>query len=652
MGEDLLRPPQFSLSIATWAWGFVMGKSGSRPVVLAAVFLAAGMLVPTAAFAQNVNEMLNMFRGAIQQGMRQAASSEWRKVPPTEIACIDQDLRQQGASVEILVNRGILPSDPRLSQLRSNCQSQGSQGVQQAATQSSPYVVDGLALGGQVRPNSEAYKKYQCGPSDKFPGFTWCHEEHTTKENGNEILRSHSILHSKDGTAWYVNGYIEPAFFGPNDVQSEINRLSVKFGQQPRLIRMPLREGLPNAVMGVWGAIQLEPLSADELSTLASGGSSAGLSVSFLGDLERSAKAGVPVYRLAGGAGFLWVATFNQNGQGVLRYLTVDASAIATPIVTTNSPPTPPPAANSMAPTVAQRAVLYEEAPNNSQGNAYVGSAIWHTEPISPGPGIAPQLAVRADVTVPERHMTVTWTLRRNTDQALPASHTIEIKFNVPPDFPEGGIADVPGVLVKSSEQAKGIPLSGQSVKEASGSFTIGLSGADADVQRNVQLLKDQPWFDVPIIYANGHRAILALEKGTTGNRAFADAFAAWENSQTVTPPLVTTSPEESASSPRCETLIVAKPYFVAECITEGMTMSHHLDGLSDAKAAAHHERDGLVDCASDSLMRLQQMAEVTSAKILNSGSITELMDFSDALKLECNRAAGEVFKESTSQGK
>ena len=91
---------------------------------------------------------------------------------------------------------------------------------------------------------------------------------------------------------------------------------------------MPQREGLPNAVMAIWGAIQLEPLSSDESLVVASGGGHPGILVSFLGDLERSAKAGVPVYRLAGGAGFLWVATFDQNGTGVLRYLAIDDSKI------------------------------------------------------------------------------------------------------------------------------------------------------------------------------------------------------------------------------------------------------------------------------------------------------------------------------------
>ncbi len=180
------------------------------------------------------------------------------------------------------------------------------------------------------------------------------------------------------------------------------------------------------------------------------------------------------------------------------------------------------------APAVAQRVVLYEEDPNDPQGRRFVGSAIWRTETVSPGPGLAPELAVRADIEIPDRRMTVTWSLRRNTDKALPASHTIEIMFNLPADFPGGGISNVPGVLMKQSEQARGTPLAGLAVKVTNGFFLVGLSAVDAEQQRNIQLLKDQEWFDIPIVYTNGGRAILAVEKGPPGDRAFADAFAAW----------------------------------------------------------------------------------------------------------------------------
>ena len=189
------------------------------------------------------------------------------------------------------------------------------------------------------------------------------------------------------------------------------------------------------------------------------------------------------------------------------------------------APPVLPPV---NAPMVAQRIVLYEEDPNDQQGRRYVGSAIWRTETVSPGPGLAPELAVRADVEIPERRMTVTWSLRRNTDKALPASHTIEIMFNLPADFPGGGIANVPGILMKQTEQARGTPLAGLAVKVTNGSFLIGLSAVDTDMQSNLRLLKDRPWFDIPIVYTNGGRAILAMEKGPPGDRAFAEALAVW----------------------------------------------------------------------------------------------------------------------------
>jgi hypothetical protein len=186
------------------------------------------------------------------------------------------------------------------------------------------------------------------------------------------------------------------------------------------------------------------------------------------------------------------------------------------------------PQSGPVAPAVAQRVVLYEEEANDPQGKRYLGSVIWKTETISPGPGKPPELAVRADVEIPERRMNMTFSLRQNTDQTLPASHTVEIMFNLPADFAPGGINNVPGILMKQAEQTRGTPLAGLAVKVTSGFFLIGLSAVESDRQRNIELLKERAWFDIPIVYANNRRAILALEKGTPGERAFAEAFATW----------------------------------------------------------------------------------------------------------------------------
>jgi hypothetical protein len=187
-----------------------------------------------------------------------------------------------------------------------------------------------------------------------------------------------------------------------------------------------------------------------------------------------------------------------------------------------------PSSAPSNGPPVAQRVVLYEEEPDDPAGKRFVGTVLWRTEMRPATPGRPPELAVRADIDVPERKMTVTFSLRRNTDPSLPASHTIEIVFNLPADSPSGGVQKVPGVLMKQAEQTRGVPLSGLAVPVTPGYFLIGLSSLESDMQRNLQLLKERGWFDIPIIYNNNRRAILAVEKGSPGEQAFSQAFAAW----------------------------------------------------------------------------------------------------------------------------
>jgi hypothetical protein len=130
-------------------------------------------------------------------------------------------------------------------------------------------------------------------------------------------------------------------------------------------------------------------------------------------------------------------------------------------------------------------------------------------------------------VEIPERKLAMTWTLRRNADPGLPASHTVEVMFKLPADFSSGGVSNVPGILMKEAAQSRGVPLAGLAVKVTNGFFLIGLSASDAD--RNLQLLRERSWFDIPLVYNNNRRAILALEKGMPGERAFAEVFQAWK---------------------------------------------------------------------------------------------------------------------------
>jgi hypothetical protein len=53
----------------------------------------------------------------------------------------------------------------------------------------------------------------------------------------------------------------------------------------------------------------------------------------------------------------------------------------------------------------------------------------------------------------------------------------------------------------------------------------LGLPEDDIDLQ----LVKGNPWFDIPIAYTNGGRAIVSMEKGPSGDQAFTNSFTAWE---------------------------------------------------------------------------------------------------------------------------
>lgn len=189
-----------------------------------------------------------------------------------------------------------------------------------------------------------------------------------------------------------------------------------------------------------------------------------------------------------------------------------------------------PSSSDQVAP-VAQRVVLYDEDPSDPKGKQYVGTVIWRTEQIKASGNQKADIAVRADVEIPDRKFKMTMSFRRNTDTSLPASHTAELTFVLPQDFAGGGVSNVPGILMKSNEQARGAPLAGQSVKVTDGFFLVALSNTDTDRARNMPLLKERSWFDIPLVYANQRRAIIAIEKGAPGERAFNEAFAAWGNS-------------------------------------------------------------------------------------------------------------------------
>ncbi len=177
---------------------------------------------------------------------------------------------------------------------------------------------------------------------------------------------------------------------------------------------------------------------------------------------------------------------------------------------------------------VEQRAILYEEPIPGSDGARTDGRAVWSLveEPVLPGEPPVPQ--IRARVEVPDRGMTLVLSIRENSDPSLPASHIVEARFEVPPDFSGRTIDTTPGLIMKEREDDRGDPLAGAVAKVSENLFWLALSGSEQDRARNLSLVEERQWIDVPIRYGNRRRAILTFEKGAPGDRVFEQALAAW----------------------------------------------------------------------------------------------------------------------------
>jgi hypothetical protein len=207
------------------------------------------------------------------------------------------------------------------------------QDLDRVGVHSSAYAVSGVVLAAPVQFDSAAFKDYKCTPSDQFDGFTWCQKTRQEKERRGKFISTYSILHSRGGVAVYIDRYLEPAFFGVREADDDIRQYSRTIGEPPRITRMPQRDGFPNGILASWGQVELEPLDNDSIKALAEGRrpTTNGYIVDFIGDFARSATNGLPLYRISGGAGFVWVASFDQRGRGTLRLTAVDASALTAP---------------------------------------------------------------------------------------------------------------------------------------------------------------------------------------------------------------------------------------------------------------------------------------------------------------------------------
>jgi hypothetical protein len=179
---------------------------------------------------------------------------------------------------------------------------------------------------------------------------------------------------------------------------------------------------------------------------------------------------------------------------------------------------------------VAQRAILFVEVPETpQQPQTASGRVFWRLDSESAGQGRPIETIVRATVQIPDVGLSLDFTIRRNTDSAFPASHIIGMRFTSTGDPATQAVKEVGVPQFKTEEGERGAPLSAINSALGDNLFVAALSNVPVEVERNVDLILNRSWIDVPVRFASGRRGIITFEKGVSGSQTLADAFGRWQ---------------------------------------------------------------------------------------------------------------------------
>ena len=190
---------------------------------------------------------------------------------------------------------------------------------------------------------------------------------------------------------------------------------------------------------------------------------------------------------------------------------------------------------------IAQKAFLFEEDPSTQDASMApepsVGHVIWRlgTSDTEQGQTVSP--TVETTITIPQKNLVVQMILSKNTDLALPASHTLKITFSSTASSSSSSSAHPFGQRIsaigsphfKEQQEGRGAPLIGQTVPVLPNVFLMGLSNEGEDQVYNLNLLKSPGWIDIPILFNDKRHAIITFEKGIFGQHVIDQALEAWQ---------------------------------------------------------------------------------------------------------------------------
>ncbi|WP_193175858.1 hypothetical protein [Oricola nitratireducens] len=221
------------------------------------------------------------------------------------------------------------------------------------------------------------------------------------------------------------------------------------------------------------------------------------------------------------------------------------------------------PAAQPVFPPInGEKAFLFETAAG-SKKPAASGNVAWSVVETSPAPDQPPEASIHAEIAIPTDGLRATISLTRNLDKTLPATHLIEIIFDLSEGYQGGGIASVEGINFLNGAQGASDPMVGSIVKIAPNVFLFALSDLPAAVKKHRQMMSDPDMIEIPFVYYSGRRAALRLVAGSTGTEVFGEALQEWAQTADAVSAPQPILPEPAPPAPSDETPVaeLAKPW-------------------------------------------------------------------------------------------
>lgn len=156
----------------------------------------------------------------------------------------------------------------------------------------------------------------ECQPSDQYPLAAWC----STTLHAPSPWSKMSALIRRDGRLAYVNYEL-----GIENVsRAQLHELVEQLPEESREIELTPGPRQTSFLL-TWGGIEADRLDAGSLKMLAEGKSpSKGIIIDHLNNFPVSAKERLPVYRLQGPPGRIWIANLTSKGRLSIRALEYD----------------------------------------------------------------------------------------------------------------------------------------------------------------------------------------------------------------------------------------------------------------------------------------------------------------------------------------